>query len=94
MKPNPTFRARDREIARAWDNIAAPDVPAIGECCFCPRRYLAFQSGVNARGRPVFMCAECRMNLIEMERRPSARAAGQPAAAGKARVFSVAKGAS
>ena len=65
--------------------------PAIGECCFCPGRYMGWQSGVNARGQPVFMCEECRLKNsaavveIPVERKPARAAA--PTAAGKDKSF-------
>jgi hypothetical protein len=31
----------------------------IGTCSFCPDRWLAYEFGLDARGRRTFMCFEC-----------------------------------
>jgi hypothetical protein len=43
-----------------WQALApSPELPAIGMCSYCIGRYLAYQSGANANGRPLFMCSDC-----------------------------------
>lgn len=79
--------------AASWESLPTPhmsDVPLIGECAYCPGRYLAYQSGTNARGRPAFRCEECRAAL-ECQRgelpqpKPVARETGRAEQKRKAR---------
>jgi hypothetical protein len=62
---------RQAEIA-AWHGTppftepipsVAPDPPRIGQCNYCPERFLGYQAGEDRMGRSVFMCDDCRILL-------------------------------
>ena len=69
-------------MSTPWERCAPdPNLPRIAACSFCAYRWLAYQSGEDARGRPVYMCLECRAarGLSVISSQPSAPERKPPA---------------